>query len=578
MAKKSHPAASYELMQGDRNFNDNEATSDFNISDLGELPPTPTVAPSNRSFDVLGSLTDVSQQDAFRALYGFQRHSEVSLEIAMSSQDTPADAQSALPALATAADRPSSESLSIEWSGASDQEDLPSLSRQSLGSRESLQVPLEEGEGWEPSTTPEPAIVWQSSSPLLMMRNVSLIHGQRVLVTELNLDISRDGIHIVICDERFCRRLLLAMLTATGSKGAVRMEGSMQWAEDAPSGRPQLCMLHATELLLPLGEYLHRALESEATTRIDELLTTLQLEPLKEKMRWFLHDLEPYERRLVAILHASLRGSPLLCMDDPLDELQEEGASLLLRVLRQVAARQPILIMAPELGQLSTLTERVAWHHGNRLVTSIADGATESSVADDSESVSPPAVTPSESAVRPSPLIDKPETHRQTGNGQQGPRGFRWLVEGKLAGTPEPGILFDIDYDLSLLRSAGVTMLVTLTEQPIPETLLEPHGLKSLYFPIVDMNVPSCRATEDLCSLVELALERGEVIAFHCKAGLGRTGTLLVSYLIWEGAPPAEALAVARTIEPGWVQSDIQEQYLFQFAEYCRSRRPPYQS
>jgi atypical dual specificity phosphatase len=121
-------------------------------------------------------------------------------------------------------------------------------------------------------------------------------------------------------------------------------------------------------------------------------------------------------------------------------------------------------------------------------------------------------------------------------------------------------------------------MLVTLTEQPIPETLLEPHGLKSLYFPIVDMNVPSCRATEDLCSLVELALERGEVIAFHCKAGLGRTGTLLVSYLIWEGAPPAEALAVARTIEPGWVQSDIQEQYLFQFAEYCRSRRPPYQS
>ena len=47
MAQKSHPAASYEFMQGDRNFNDNEATSDFNISDPGELPPTPTVAPSN---------------------------------------------------------------------------------------------------------------------------------------------------------------------------------------------------------------------------------------------------------------------------------------------------------------------------------------------------------------------------------------------------------------------------------------------------------------------------------------------------------------------------------------------------
>ncbi len=158
-------------------------------------------------------------------------------------------------------------------------------------------------------------------------------------------------------------------------------------------------------------------------------------------------------------------------------------------------------------------------------------------------------------------------------SGQQGPRGFRWLVEGSLAGTPEPGILFDIDYDLTLLRSAGITMLVTLTEQPLPESLLETHGLKSLFFPIVDMNVPSCRATEDLCALVEIALERGEVIAFHCKAGLGRTGTLLVSYLIWEGAPPSEALEVARSIEPGWVQSSIQEQYLFEFAAYCQHKR-----
>ena len=117
-------------------------------------------------------------------------------------------------------------------------------------------------------------------------------------------------------------------------------------------------------------------------------------------------------------------------------------------------------------------------------------------------------------------------------------------------------------------------MLVTLTEHPLPDAFLEAHGLKSLFFPIVDMNVPSCRATEDLCALVEMAMERGEVIAFHCKAGLGRTGTLLVSYLIWEGAPPQEALEVARSIEPGWVQSDIQEQYLFEFSRYCESRRP----
>jgi atypical dual specificity phosphatase len=131
----------------------------------------------------------------------------------------------------------------------------------------------------------------------------------------------------------------------------------------------------------------------------------------------------------------------------------------------------------------------------------------------------------------------------------------------------------ELDYDLSLLRTAGITMLVTLTETPLDDDALAAQGLKSLFFPIVDMHAPSLRAAYELCGLIDLQLARGERIAFHCKAGLGRTGTLLCSYLIWKGEGAEAALRQARRVEPAWVQSKEQEQFLQAFEGFCANQR-----
>ena len=425
--------------------------------------------------------------------------------------------------------------------------------------------------------------------PLLSMRHVSMLNGQNLRFTDVNLDIARTGLHIVVCEERPCRRLLLATILGGIRNGQTRISGHIHWylSDPYPREETKIVSISASELMMTIEKYFQQV-HPAGIDQNRKLLSQLSLDSLWEGKHLCLHELEPHERRALSLLVALLGKQELLCMDDPLDGLSAKGKLIIIQTLTYVSTQRAVLITVPELGPFSELTSKVLWHEGEYLLPQpahcrpISDHETENSQPihpspnRDTFSVDTGDISESESVSESvsESAWQTPAHGRTLPSSQLGPRGFRWLVEGKLAGTPEPGLLFDIEYDLSLLRAAGITMLVTLTEHPLPDALLEAHGLKSLFFPIVDMNVPSCRATEDLCALVEMAMERGEVIAFHCKAGLGRTGTLLVSYLIWEGAPPQEALEVARSIEPGWVQSDIQEQYLFEFSRYCESRRP----
>jgi atypical dual specificity phosphatase len=156
----------------------------------------------------------------------------------------------------------------------------------------------------------------------------------------------------------------------------------------------------------------------------------------------------------------------------------------------------------------------------------------------------------------------------------QGPRGFHWLRVGALAGMPAPGVTNDIEYDLDLIRQAGISCLVTLTQEQLPAEALQAAGLQSRYFPIEDMEAPSVVASAELCSFVAGLLVEGKAVGFHCKAGLGRTGTMLAAQLIWEGANAQTAVAQARSVEPSWIQSDSQVAFLSRYEEWLRRERP----
>ena len=151
----------------------------------------------------------------------------------------------------------------------------------------------------------------------------------------------------------------------------------------------------------------------------------------------------------------------------------------------------------------------------------------------------------------------------------RGPRGFTWLLPGQLAGTPWPGIVADADYDLTALQDAGITRLLTLTEYPFPDTVAAPYQIRCIHAPIIDMQPPSVAQAIELCQTIDSLLAQDEAIAVHCKAGLGRTGTLLAAYWLWRARPRLsgiQAIRHIRSLNGGMIQSIVQEEFLENFA------------
>ncbi len=148
----------------------------------------------------------------------------------------------------------------------------------------------------------------------------------------------------------------------------------------------------------------------------------------------------------------------------------------------------------------------------------------------------------------------------------RGPSGFHWIVPGRLAGCAEPGLTTPIDYDLDLLVRIGVTHLITLTEKDLDQAALARHGLKNIHLPVFDRETPSIAQSYMLLRRMQRLLDESQVIAVHCKAGIGRTGTILAAWLIREGGLNAgSAIARLRGINKAYVQTEAQEKFLHDF-------------
>jgi atypical dual specificity phosphatase len=88
-------------------------------------------------------------------------------------------------------------------------------------------------------------------------------------------------------------------------------------------------------------------------------------------------------------------------------------------------------------------------------------------------------------------------------------------------------------FQVEELHKLGVRGVVnTCDEYAGPWRTYEQFGIQQLHIPVVDYTAPTSDQIDKAVAFIEKFRSRGEMIYIHCKAGKGRSTTVLVCYLM----------------------------------------------
>src|SRR4051812_10802591 len=136
-----------------------------------------------------------------------------------------------------------------------------------------------------------------------------------------------------------------------------------------------------------------------------------------------------------------------------------------------------------------------------------------------------------------------------------------WVIPGKLLAGKYPGgkNLLEVERRLGALLDAGFNGFLDLTEQgelPPYDGYL-PDTVAHARMPIVDHGVPRNAAhMGEILAELERMLAEGRRVYVHCRAGIGRTGTVVACHLIDRGLAPQDALGRLNELWQGSDRSD----------------------
>jgi ADP-ribosylglycohydrolase len=133
-----------------------------------------------------------------------------------------------------------------------------------------------------------------------------------------------------------------------------------------------------------------------------------------------------------------------------------------------------------------------------------------------------------------------------------------WVIPGRLLAGKYPGgkNLKELERRLGPLLDAGFDGFLDLTEDGEMPTYVDylPESVDHVRMPITDHGVPRDVAhMAEIQGVLDDLLAAGRRVYVHCRAGIGRTGTVVACHLIEQGMSPEDAL---RRLNELWQASD----------------------
>lgn len=130
-------------------------------------------------------------------------------------------------------------------------------------------------------------------------------------------------------------------------------------------------------------------------------------------------------------------------------------------------------------------------------------------------------------------------------------------VSERLYRSPQPEF-----EDLLKLSSRGLKGLVNLREEATESSFFARQaGLRYLYLPVVDWDLPSRQQVQEFIDFLEE--DENSPALVHCAMGVGRTGTFVACYRILKGMEPEAAIQLTNDESPLPGVSMNKEQQMF---------------
>ena len=119
--------------------------------------------------------------------------------------------------------------------------------------------------------------------------------------------------------------------------------------------------------------------------------------------------------------------------------------------------------------------------------------------------------------------------------------------------------------DLRLIRAVGVKAIVNLCAECYDLNEVESaFDFDVYYLPVVDEAAPTIEALAKLLDWMKQKINSGKRVLVHCRYGIGRTGTVVLCYLIHSGYDFKKARAMMKAT-PSWPANREQQELVDRF-------------